>query len=62
MIGIWAGGGLLFLLTTALGGVWLYRGRASRRLHAAADAYANRELARTPRRTARRSAPGRPIS
>ena len=49
MTGIWAGGVILILTAAALGSVWLYRILASRRLHAAADAYANREMARTRR-------------
>jgi hypothetical protein len=40
----------LLALTVVLGVVWLYRVRAARRLFAALDAYAERELARAERR------------
>ena len=41
----------LLALGAALGVVWLYRIRAARRLYAAWDAYAEKELARAERRT-----------
>ena len=41
----------LLALTAALGIFWLYRLRSARRLFAALDAYAERELARAERRT-----------
>jgi hypothetical protein len=40
---------LLLAVTAALGTIWMARLRASRRLHAAADAYAEREIAREAR-------------
>jgi hypothetical protein len=44
----WPAAGLLAL--AALGVVWLYRIRAARRLFAALDAYAEKEVARAERR------------
>jgi hypothetical protein len=49
--------GLLALLA-ALGGVWLYRARAARRLFAALDVYAERELARAEPRPPKPSVTG----
>jgi hypothetical protein len=45
--------GSLVALTAALSMVWLYRVRAARRLSAALDAYAERELDRAKRRRLR---------
>ena len=45
----WSVVGLL-ALSAALGGVWLYRLRAARRLFSALDAYAEQELARAENR------------
>jgi hypothetical protein len=44
---IWAGGAALILSAVGFASVWLYRTLSARRLQAAADAYAEREMART---------------
>jgi Flp pilus assembly protein TadB len=53
----------VLLLAALLGSVWQFRARARRRLRAAVDAYAEREIARSRRdrepRRLRPSAPGR---
>lgn len=49
MIGIWAGGITLFAAAAVLAVFWLSRAVGARRLNAAADAYAEREIARTRR-------------
>jgi len=46
MAGIWAGGIAAFVALAALGVFWLSRVTDMRRLNAAADAYAEREMAR----------------
>jgi len=48
----------LLALTAVLGAVWLYRVRAARRLFAALDAYAEKEVARARRRPRTPSAAG----
>jgi len=45
----------LLALTASLGTVWLVRARAVRRLNAAVEAYAERELARAQRRRVARA-------
>jgi hypothetical protein len=55
---------LVLALAAILGSVWLFRARGRRRLRAAVDAYAEREIARTrsgktPQRV-RRSSPWTP--
>lgn len=58
MAGIWIGGTAAALLAAALGGYWGFRlvkgALAVRRINAAADAYARRELARAGRAPAAR--------
>ena len=46
MTGIWAGGITLFVAAAAFAVFWLSRAVGARRLNAAADAYAEREIAR----------------
>jgi hypothetical protein len=50
----------LLALTVAVGGIWLYRQRAARRLVAALDTYAEQELARAERRPRTLHVTGRP--
>lgn len=47
---------MVLALTVVLGTVWHSRDRAARRLHAALEAYAEREIARTRRRQVPRAA------
>jgi hypothetical protein len=47
MLGIWAGGAAIVLAAVVIGVVWLARAVTSWRLRAAANAYAEREIART---------------
>jgi hypothetical protein len=47
MLGIWAGGAAILMAAAVIAVVWVARAAASWRLRAAANAYAEREIART---------------
>ncbi len=51
MVGIWISASALAVAAVIGGSVWAFRALALRRLNAAADAYATRELTRKPRRS-----------